>query len=82
MIGIISYAAYLPRYRLNRMNIFSAMGWLNPALIMNAAGEKAVAGYDEDAITMAAAAGKRWAQYTSEWVAPACTTWWKVVPST
>ena len=35
MIGIISYAAYLPRYRLNRMNIFSAMGWLNPALIMN-----------------------------------------------
>ncbi|HOA36615.1 MAG TPA: 3-oxoacyl-[acyl-carrier-protein] synthase III C-terminal domain-containing protein [Bacillota bacterium] len=59
MIGIISYAAYLPRYRLNRMNIFSAMGWLNPALIMNAAGEKAVAGYDEDAVTMAAAAGKR-----------------------
>lgn len=59
MIGIISYAAYLPRYRLNKMNIFSAMGWLNQALIMNAAGEKAVANYDEDAVTMAAEAGKR-----------------------
>ena len=59
MVGIVSYAAYLPRYRLNRMTIFSAMGWLNQALIMNAAGEKAVAAFDEDAVTMAAAAGKR-----------------------
>ena len=59
MIGIISCASYLPLFRLNRMSIFSAMGWLNPALIMNAAGEKAVAGFDEDAVTMAAAAGKR-----------------------
>ena len=59
MIGIISYAGYLPRYRLDRMNIFSAMGWLNPALIANAAGEKAVANFDEDAITMAVAAGRR-----------------------
>jgi hydroxymethylglutaryl-CoA synthase len=57
MIGICSYAGYLPRYRLNRMTIFSAMGWLNPAIIMNAAGDKAVANYDEDAITMAVAAG-------------------------
>lgn len=59
MVGIISYAGYLPRYRLNRMNIFSAMGWLNPNLIVNAAGEKAVAGFDEDAVTMAVAAGRR-----------------------
>lgn len=59
MVGIVSYAAYLPRFRLDRMNIFGAMSWLNPALIMNAAGEKAVASFDEDAITMAAAAGKR-----------------------
>lgn len=59
MIGIVSYAAYLPYYRLDRMTVFSAMSWLNPALIMNAAGEKAVASFDEDAVTMAAAAGKR-----------------------
>ncbi len=59
MIGICSYAGYIPRYRLNRMTIFSAMGWLNPAIIMNAAGDKAVANYDEDAITMAVAAGSK-----------------------
>ena len=59
MIGIISYAGYLPRYRLNRMNIFSAVGWLNQGLIMNAAGEKTVANFDEDAVSMATAAGRR-----------------------
>jgi hydroxymethylglutaryl-CoA synthase len=59
MIGICSYAGYIPRYRLNRMTIFSAMGWLNPAIIMNAAGDKAVANYDEDSITMAVAAGSK-----------------------
>lgn len=59
MIGISSYAGYVPRYRINRMTIYSAMGWLNPATIMNAAGEKPVANYDEDSITMAVAAGGR-----------------------
>lgn len=59
MIGICSYAGYVPRFRLNRMTIFSAVGWLNPAIIMNAAGEKAIANYDEDSITMAVAAGSR-----------------------
>ncbi len=59
MLGIKSYAGYIPRYRLNRMTIFSSMGWLNPAIIMNAAGEKSVANYDEDSVTMAAAAGQR-----------------------
>lgn len=57
MIGISSYAGYIPRYRLNRMTIFSSMGWLNPAIIMNAAGDKAVANNDEDSLTMAVAAG-------------------------
>jgi hydroxymethylglutaryl-CoA synthase len=41
------------------MTIFSAVGWFNPAIIMNAAGDKAVANYDEDAITMAVSAGSR-----------------------
>lgn len=59
MIGIRSYAGYVPRYRINRMTIYSVMGWLNPAIIMNAAGEKPVANYDEDSITMAVAAGSR-----------------------
>jgi len=57
MAGIVSYGGYIPRYRLNRGLIFDAMGWLNPATIASARGEKAVANFDEDAITMAVAAG-------------------------
>ncbi len=57
MAGICSYGGYLPRYRLNRMLVYQAMGWMNPANIANAKGEKAVANFDEDSITMAVAAG-------------------------
>ncbi len=57
MVGIGSFGGYIPRYRLNRMIIFGSMGWLNPVIITNARGEKAVANFDEDSITMAVAAG-------------------------
>jgi len=57
MVGISSFGGYVPRYRLNRMLIFDAMGWINSATIANAKGEKAVANFDEDSITMAVAAG-------------------------
>lgn len=59
MIGICSYSGYVPRYRLSRKLIFEAMGWMNPANIANARGEKAVANYDEDSITLAVAAGRK-----------------------
>lgn len=55
MIGIISFGAYIPWYRINRKTVFSAMGWFNPATLLP--GEKAVANYDEDSITMSVAAG-------------------------
>jgi hydroxymethylglutaryl-CoA synthase len=55
MSGIVSYGAYIPRYRIDRKRIYKAMGWLNPATFMP--GEKAVANCDEDSITMAVAAG-------------------------
>ena len=58
MVGIRSYGAYVPRYRLNRMVVFGNMGWINPANMLNAQGEKAVANFDEDAVTMAAAAAQ------------------------
>ncbi|MFH2131018.1 MAG: OB-fold domain-containing protein [bacterium] len=57
MIGICSYSGYIPHYRLNRGLIFGAMGWMNPATIANARGEKAVANFDEDSITLAVSAG-------------------------
>ncbi len=55
MSGIVSYGAYVPKYRIDRKLIYKAMGWLNPATFMP--GEKAVANYDEDSVTMAVAAG-------------------------
>jgi len=47
----------VPRYRLDRKKIFKAMGWMNPGNVAIARGEKAVANFDEDSITMAVAAG-------------------------
>ncbi|MBU2648662.1 OB-fold domain-containing protein [bacterium] len=57
MIGIVSYGGYIPRYRLNRALILKAMGWMAPGNAGLARGEKAVAAFDEDPITMAVAAG-------------------------
>ncbi|OGO00720.1 MAG: hypothetical protein A2Y59_04010 [Chloroflexi bacterium RBG_13_52_14] len=54
MVGITSYGAYIPLYRIARMTIYQALGWLNPASLLP--GEKAVANYDEDSISMAVAA--------------------------
>jgi hydroxymethylglutaryl-CoA synthase len=58
MIGIVSYGAYIPFYRLDRKLIFKAVGWVNMATAGQARGEKAVANYDEDALTMAVSAAK------------------------
>ncbi len=57
MIGICSYGGYVPRYRLNRGLIFAGIGWMNAASIALARGEKAVANFDEDSLTLAVAAG-------------------------
>ena len=50
MIGITSYGAYIPRYRINRKTIFNAMGFLGN---VPSPGEKAVANWDEDSVSMA-----------------------------
>jgi 3-hydroxy-3-methylglutaryl CoA synthase len=50
MVGITSYGAYIPYSRLNRAEIAKAWGGAPQP------GEKAVANYDEDSITMAVAA--------------------------
>ena len=57
MIGICAYGGYVPWYRLDRKLIYDAMGWLNPSALSLARGEKSVANFDEDSITMAVAAG-------------------------
>jgi hydroxymethylglutaryl-CoA synthase len=50
MVGIVSYGAYVPRWRLARETI--SREWRIPG----APGEKAVANFDEDSLTMAVAA--------------------------
>jgi 3-hydroxy-3-methylglutaryl CoA synthase/uncharacterized OB-fold protein len=56
MVGITGFGAYIPRYRMHRKTIFEQLGWFNGAMAALANGEKAVASYDEDTITMAHAA--------------------------
>lgn len=58
MIGITAYGAHIPRYRLERKRIAQAMSWINLATLGLAAGEKAVANVDEDAVTLAVAAAR------------------------
>jgi len=58
MVGISACGLYLPRYRLKRETLFQAMGWFNPGIKGMARGEKAIANYDEDSLTMAVAAGR------------------------
>ncbi|MBI4516788.1 MAG: OB-fold domain-containing protein [Deltaproteobacteria bacterium] len=50
MVGITSWATYVPRWRLDRSLIRQAWGTSQPA------GSRAVANFDEDALTMAAEA--------------------------
>jgi 3-hydroxy-3-methylglutaryl CoA synthase len=53
MVGITGFGAYAPRLRLQRAAIAKAHGWLNPGLASKAKGERTMANWDEDAITMA-----------------------------
>lgn len=52
MIGIASFGAYIPYFRLSRAEIGKAWGG------GGGKGERAVAGYDEDSLTMAVAAAR------------------------
>ena len=46
MVGITSFGAYVPFYRLNRDELARAWG------TRSGGGQKAVAGHDEDSVTM------------------------------
>jgi 3-hydroxy-3-methylglutaryl CoA synthase len=51
-IGIKSYAAYIPRLRMDRASIASAHAWAMPALRGAGKGERSFCSWDEDSITM------------------------------
>lgn len=58
MTGIVAYGAYLPKRRLQRKAIATANAWFAPGLVGSARGERAMASWDEDALTMAVEAGR------------------------
>lgn len=57
-IGILSFGAYIPRNRLQRSAIHAANAWFAPGLAGLAKGERAIANWDEDTITMAVEAAR------------------------
>ena len=57
-VGILAFGAYIPRLRLTRRAIADANAWLNPALRGQAKGERAMANWDEDPVTMAVEAAR------------------------
>ncbi len=57
MVGIVAYGAYIPYNRLDRQHLKAAFGGSVPK------GEKAIANYDEDSLTMGAAAALDCSRY-------------------
>lgn len=57
-VGIAGWGGYVPRLRLQRKAIVAANAWSNPALTAYGAGERAMANWDEDSLTMAVAAAR------------------------
>lgn len=57
-IGITGFGVYLPWRRLQRAAIAEAQAWCNPAASASAKGQRAMASWDEDTITMAVEAAR------------------------
>lgn len=57
-IGITGFGAYIPRLRLNRQAVVAANAWYAPELKGKGKGQRAMANWDEDSITMAVAAAR------------------------
>ena len=57
-VGILAYGAYIPRLRLQRAAVVAANAWYAPGLKGLGKGERAMAGWDEDVVTMAVEAAR------------------------
>ncbi len=57
-VGILAYGGYIPKSRLQRSEIFKAHSWFNPGLKGLARGERSIANWDEDSVTMAVEAAR------------------------
>ncbi len=57
-VGIVSFGAYVPRLRLQRKAMAAANAWFNPSVAGLGKGERSMANWDEDAVTMAVEAAR------------------------
>ena len=57
-VGITAYGAYLPKLRLDRASIAASHAWAMPGLKGQGKGERTMADWDEDSITMAVEAAR------------------------
>ncbi|TNE39539.1 MAG: hydroxymethylglutaryl-CoA synthase family protein, partial [Alphaproteobacteria bacterium] len=57
-VGILAYGGYIPQSRLQRSEIARAHSWFNPGLGGLAKGERSMANWDEDSVTMAVEAAR------------------------
>ena len=57
-VGILAFSGYVPKSRLQRSDIFKAHAWFNPGLKGLARGERSMANWDEDSVTMAVEAAR------------------------
>jgi 3-hydroxy-3-methylglutaryl CoA synthase len=57
-VGITAFGAYLPRLRLQRKAMAAANAWANPGIMAQGKGERTMANWDEDAVTMAVEAAR------------------------
>ena len=58
MVGITAFGGYIPKRRLQRQAIVDAHVWADPSLAAKGRGERAMANWDEDAVTMAVEAAR------------------------
>jgi len=58
MVGITAYGGYVPRLRLQRKAMAQANAWFNPGLMGQGKGERSMANWDEDSVTMAVEASR------------------------
>jgi hydroxymethylglutaryl-CoA synthase len=58
VFGLLATARYVPRLRLERSEVFAQHRWMAPGLKSLAKGQRAIANWDEDAVTMAVEASR------------------------
>lgn len=59
VFGLLATTRYLPRLRLERSQVLAQHQWMAPGLRSLAKGQRAMASWDEDSVTMAVEAGRQ-----------------------